>query len=320
MNLEKLKEHIGLPDWERRLVPLFLFKGSKPYFIRASFNCAYAMYLSECESFHDGIKLLNKGAEYFHKKDGKTRWHHELGGPTEISHLCGRHGNLQHSMLRSIFERLRSDGGIKLTDSLDKGFSEYIEWLYPGTCILQPVPLGTLDYREGVTAWWREKIARKHKPREPRVELQYPYIQKPTAEHQLLLDVHHAIPAGIPHELRADLCQDLIVAVLSGETTVENIPDVIASYAKQARKILPDRWRTVSLNAVLPGTDDFRYIDSLHACEPDFAPPLIDKIEHQENVLGLPAAAFRHGDFVANENNARRVITRSPRADRMERK
>lgn len=339
MNLDKLKEHVALPDWERQLLPLFLFKGTKPYAIRASFNCAYAMYLSECESFRDGIKLLNTGAEYYHKAHGKLYFAYEQGSPTDISHLCGRHAAIQHTSLRSIFERLRSEGGIKLTDSLDKGFSEYIEWLSPGACLLQPVAQEIYqgDFKPGVTAWWRssvgwdEALAKgllaprylktkpiKHRSPVARVEAEYPFIQKTTDAHRLLLDVHTQIPSWVPKEIRGDLCQDLIVAVLSGETKVENIPDVVARYATQARKLLPDRWKTVSLDATIEGTDGLRYVDTLHSCEPDFAPPLIEKIEHQENALGLPAAAFRHGDFVPDEHNARRVLNRSPRADRME--
>lgn len=35
LNQQKLNDHIAMDDWERRLLPLFLFKGTRPYRIRA---------------------------------------------------------------------------------------------------------------------------------------------------------------------------------------------------------------------------------------------------------------------------------------------
>lgn len=255
LNQDKLNEHIAMEEWERRLLPLFLFRGTKPYRIRALWNIAYGMYLTECDSLSVGAAAIGSG---------------------DTGHLCGTHR--VPSNMRSIFDRLRMSP--ELTDSISKAFTEYVEWVHPRYFHLERVPLvqKRRDYREGVSAWWRvqadkkiraraahEKKVRVWKlPEAKSADLAYPYVKHAeTPEHKLLFDVHRMLPKGLPHEIRGDLCQDLIVAVLSGETTIENIPEVVAKYARDARKILPDRWRNVSLDDILPGTENLTRLDAM---------------------------------------------------------
>lgn len=89
------------------------------------------------------------------------------------------------------------------------------------------------------------------------------------SKHDLEVVVAKHIPSFVPHLLREDLSQDLLVAILSGEETIENLPNVVLDYVKRARKILPDRWKTISLDATVPGTDGLRLIDTIPAEEID---------------------------------------------------
>lgn len=251
----KLNEHIAMEQWDKRLLPLFLFKGTKPYRIRALWNIAYGMFLKECDNYGYGGLLIGAG---------------------DTGHLCGVHRPPASMQLRSIFGRLR--GCKDLTDSISKAFTEYVEWIHPQPCVYVPVSLEATNFKEGVTAWWRVPAPKPERVRKIKVPAKkvwrppaekvadraYPYlIPHQSAEAKMLLDIHALIPKGIPHDIKGDLCQDLVVAVLSGETTVENIPEVIAKYAREARKFLPDRWKHVSIDEPIPGTDGLRLEDIL---------------------------------------------------------
>lgn len=251
----KLKDHIAMPDWERRLIPLFTFKGTKPYAARSMFNVAYSMFLAE----ETHIPTVNE-ALFF-------KGHGQLG------HICGKHcKQLDNGSVRSIFSRLR--GRKEFTDSFGKDFTEFVEYVHPYPCVMQEVPRCTGDRKKiSKNVWWRylkpKKVAKK-KIIVPRLVqepvLAYPFIRaKPRSDHELLLAVHSCIPSHVPHDVRGDLCQDLIVAILSGETTLENIQDVMHEHAKAAKKLMPDRFKTVSLDAVIPGTDGFTLMDKMSA-------------------------------------------------------
>jgi len=91
--------------------------------------------------------------------------------------------------------------------------------------------------------------------------LAYPFVSpkqeaRMTVERQLLVDIHRLIPRSINPEIRDDLCQDLLVAVLAGETTVANIPDVLPIYRKRAAKML-GHWGQVSWDAMQENRPDF---------------------------------------------------------------
>lgn len=245
MNIDttKLTEHIAMPDWERRLTPLFLFKGSRPNRIRTLWNVAYAMYLAEMPTYGTAVRDLSK---------------------TDDAHLCGLHAALQHQGLRGIFGRMRACK--PLTDSVSKAFTEYVEWVHPSQCVYQPVPLVSRDpYRFG---WWRkapEKAKKKWRMPEARShEVPYPFVRNAqTKEHELLMAVHKMIPRGVSHHIRGDLCQDMLVAVLSGELKLENVPDHIAAFRKQANKFNPERGGIVSIDAHICGLDDVTLLDRI---------------------------------------------------------
>jgi len=55
-------------------------------------------------------------------------------------------------------------------------------------------------------------------------------------QEDLIKSIRKFIPEGLPSDLREEICQDLVVAVLSKEITVENVPNVIKKFITDARK------------------------------------------------------------------------------------
>lgn len=68
---------------------------------------------------------------------------------------------------------------------------------------------------------WSQLITPKRKPVERRVNLAYPYITKVRDEHADLLAVNAIIPSGIPDNMRSDMCQEILLAILEKRTTLE---------------------------------------------------------------------------------------------------
>lgn len=289
---EKFKNLIAVPDWQKRLVPLFLFRGTKPFHVLKMWNFTMAMLLAEVGSYRDA------GA---------------LGMKSDLTHLCGAHANIGGSSVRSFFSRLR--GAQSLTDSVP-GLTEYVEWIHPQPCVLTPVSAFTND--PDCTVFWRTYDPwLNHLPTKPKVrpwkdkqsvaDLQYPYIKpqaKPRDDAALLLAVHDLIPTRCPHDVRSDLCQDLVLSILAGEHTLGSIESAIPEFLKKARKLMPDRYGTVSLDDIVPGTDDLKYWETLHRTEPDFAPALIEDIAEREKSEGLPLPFIEE-----QEPRYRRVVT-----------
>lgn len=71
---------------------------------------------------------------------------------------------------------------------------------------------------------WSRLIRPKYKPklRTPKpAALEYPYIIKPRNEHADLMVVNAIVPKGIPDNMRADMCQEILLAILEGRTSLE---------------------------------------------------------------------------------------------------
>lgn len=62
----------------------------------------------------------------------------------------------------------------------------------------------------------------------------YPYIKGPLREeHSLLVAVDAVVPKSLPYEVRGDVCQELILAVLAGDVNLEQLPEAVPLYIKQ---------------------------------------------------------------------------------------
>ena len=78
----------------------------------------------------------------------------------------------------------------------------------------------------------------------------YPYVSsRVSEEHELLLAVDALVPKALPKWSRADICQDLLVAVLTGEATLENVRDDVLRYVKWFLSKEPSKYGPLSLDA-----------------------------------------------------------------------
>lgn len=315
-NLESLKEKIIRPDFDKHLIPLLLYKGSRGIgWIHRGFNFAITMMESECGSFKEATKM-SRSLEY--------------------AHLCGNRKPVEMQQVRSLFSRLRDHP--EVTNNIP-GLTEYCREVDGRSYHLTPVsiyadrekrkaPWRVLDpyiaawrehrvflrnerldnarrsreersrirllAKEQRLAWIAEKKAERDKLRadrriakeaekarrklasSPRA-LFYPYlIHKPSngdKERQLLLAVHDAVPKRLPDHIRADVCQDLIVAVLSGDISQDDLRDSSSWYVGKVIKQHPFKYGHLSLDAILGEDDDRTLYDK-------FAPTARGRMEY----------------------------------------
>lgn len=115
----------------------------------------------------------------------------------------------------------------------------------------------------------REKAAREPKRFVLRetgaTPLAYPFLihDGGRPEHTLLHRINAAVPQGIMGDLRADICQDLAVGILCGDFDQDDLHLPAKEMMARIRKLFPSKWGPLSLDAIVPGTDNPRLIDTL---------------------------------------------------------
>lgn len=220
VSLDLLKAEIARPALGAYLEPLQRFRGSLSINrARAMWSFTNAMMLAECESLNEGTKLFQVG---------------------DLAHLCGFHAKaISSQSIDTFFNRLRLTP--KVT-AMVPGLQDYVSALNRWPFHLEEC--GAEAFRLGRDATLKKlngKVVAKLKAdiRDPSQSF-YPFVvREPKKEHELLLAVHAAVPKGINYKIRGDLCQDLLVAVIAGELTIENIPNELPKYLKEARKLIP---------------------------------------------------------------------------------
>jgi hypothetical protein len=70
---------------------------------------------------------------------------------------------------------------------------------------------------------WRDVISKPRKSDRAPVQLQYPYIAQVRGEHADLLAVNALVPHGLPDHMRADVCQEIMLALWQKEISVEEL-------------------------------------------------------------------------------------------------
>jgi transposase-like protein len=121
-----------------------------------------------------------------------------------------------------------------------------------------------------VTAWkMRQKIRpdiKYGKSTGRRQALCYPFIpalNTPRPEHELLMAINAAVPHDIPEDRRADICQELAIAILIGDVDAGSLATAWQPVFHKIYKMHPTLYAPLSLDAPIPGTDDLRLIDTL---------------------------------------------------------
>lgn len=110
----------------------------------------------------------------------------------------------------------------------------------------------------------RLKLTRDGNLRHRARDQNYPYLRNgrddPT---NLLAIVNAAVPPHIPHFIRADVCQDVLLAILEGRVPSRGIGREAAMALNKVWKMHPFLFGPVSLDQVIPGTDGLRIIDTI---------------------------------------------------------
>lgn len=162
---------------------------------------------------------------------------------TDPVHYCGLHSVWTRMGMTGFICRLLQSPTVLALESDWKDYLEFLAenskaWLYP----LDPISGSSYRTRR----LWRQ-IYRT--PLEPVTEY-YPFITgKPTSDHDLILAVDRLVPKYLPSDVRSDICQDMIVAILTGETSFENLRDAPKRYIKERLQQAPSRYGHVSLDA-----------------------------------------------------------------------
>lgn len=123
----------------------------------------------------------------------------------------------------------------------------------------------------GKTAWRMRSIIRPDLLRKNGGKFQrqfvYPFLTsyRQTPEHELLRAISAAVPSNIPEDRRADICQELALAVLIGDAEAKSFQtDWLKSFRK-VYKMHPTIYADLSLDAPIAGTEDLRLIDTIAA-------------------------------------------------------
>lgn len=81
-------------------------------------------------------------------------------------------------------------------------------------------------------------------------------------EHALLRKVNAAVPMGLEPSLRADMCQDLVVAILAGEISEDDIMLPSKELSKRIWATAPARYQERSIDEVI-ADENFSLLDTL---------------------------------------------------------
>ena len=245
VSIEDLKEKIIRPGIEDKLVPLLHFKGHANLgHMHRLWNLAILMMEAEGEKLGHGVQMsMNR----------------------DYAHLCGPVKQPNHTGLNSFFSRLILKPDV--TNNIP-GLLDYARSVVKVFIHLTPVSGFT---SQSNPAWWRTHKKAPSKPRifTPKPELLiYPFLihepKRPDEGFDLTKFVSESVPRGLPPEVRADLCQDMIVALLSGDITRDQVAGSIKEFTRKAFKAGPQKYGHVSFDAPLPGMDGRTLSDVLN--------------------------------------------------------
>ncbi len=100
----------------------------------------------------------------------------------------------------------------------------------------------------------------------------YPYLRERRDDATgLLALVNSLVPPQVPHFIRADVCQDVILAILEGDVAAgENLTGAARKALTKVRRMHPFLFAPLSLDQEIPGTDGLRMIDTIRSDQPHF--------------------------------------------------
>lgn len=95
-------------------------------------------------------------------------------------------------------------------------------------------------------------------------------LKRPGRAAEIRAQIAALIPPTFPPELRADLCNEVYAALLSGDMGVTKLREAVKAKSAKVRRLMGDRWKQVSLHEAIQGTDGLKLIDTIEADRPHF--------------------------------------------------
>jgi hypothetical protein len=195
-----------------------------------------------------------------------------------------RGGNfLPPEMIARVRDRLLSGEGSRPI-AAELGISKATVWRYRGQMVAEGTELrcacgapaghrGWCSVRlsksearqEFLKRWarWKAPALVRASSLDRRVVLAYPYIGQGTINNSdLLTAINALVPHWLPDHLRADVAQEMIVDVLTGVLSLEHAG---ASVRRYLSHVNADRYKLVSLDAPVRGTDNLRLLDTIES-------------------------------------------------------
>lgn len=248
-NFNDLGNDVVRPGIEKHLVPLALYRGATTLGgVHRKWNFAISMMHSGVEDFGESVKLSNN---------------------EDFSHLCEPHTRVAYRTMYSFFSRLKEHQAV--TDNIP-GLSKYIRSMLPGNRGFQLQQVLLIDAnRASRVPWrmWRDKKPPGARVIVPKESMFYPYvIHKPEMKddgYDLIALVNAAVPKMLPDHIRADICQDLIVDILAGEISADDVKHNVKDYTRKVFEMHPLKYGNLSMDAPLQGYDGMTLADVLSA-------------------------------------------------------
>lgn len=94
----------------------------------------------------------------------------------------------------------------------------------------------------------------------------WPFVETEKAAdpgRDLMMKVNSLLPRGMPEQVRADVAQDMILGVLSGELTEADLANSMKKYVTRYYKGYDNRFACLSFDQEVPGTDGQRWDDRI---------------------------------------------------------
>jgi hypothetical protein len=168
---------------------------------------------------------------------------------TDPVHYCGLHTTWTRAGMIGFISRMLQSPSVLM---LESDWKDYLHFLAKSskayTYTLAPISGSSHRTRRHWRQIYRTTLA-------PMAE-HYPFITgKPSNDHDLILAVDGLVPKYFPSDVRADICQDMVVAILTGETSLENLRDAPSRYIKDRLRQAPSRYGHISLDAPVMSGD-----------------------------------------------------------------
>lgn len=263
VSLAALKERVVQPGIERHLRPLQLYRGHADIGrIRRLWNYVQLMHLAGVQSASAGLKLF---------------------GTIDNAHLLGPVKRPPLLSLDTFLSRMHDHLEVA---ALIPGLPDYIKEQiafrkFNLTKISVADPSSRIEWRREAGLAEKRAAFKLRVPKPTVQETFYPYMlhDPQNDESALVLAVSRAVPRGLDPRLRADVCQEMLLAILTGEISKDQIHSKRSEMIKRVMKMNGISDRALSLDATMPGSTK-TLIELL--AETEWVDPLEDANEDQE--------------------------------------